>query len=105
MDVCWYNNYMKSKTQVHKLPLLLWFDLNPGIYLVFSYNVNIYNIVIVYLYNNNLTLVKLPYCRGESLNTAHMYTKYFHKSYFVFILVWVGRTVAFSPSYPYCHIA
>ena len=78
MDVHWYNNYIGSKTQVQRLLLWLWFDLNPGIYLVISYNVNIYNIAIVYLYNNNLTSVKPPCSRGESLDTAHIYTKQFH---------------------------
>ena len=64
MDVHWYNNYIGSKIQVQRLLLWLWFDLNPGIYLVISYNVNLYNITIVYLYNNNLTAVKPP-CGGE----------------------------------------
>ena len=60
----------------------------------------LYNSTIAYIYNNNLTSVKPPYGRGESLGTAHTYIKSFHNSIFVFILVWVGRTVAFSPSYP-----
>ena len=60
----------------------------------------LYNSMIAYLYNNNLTSVKPPCGRGESLGTAHTYIKPFHNSIFVFILVWVGRTVAFSPSYP-----
>ena len=50
MDVHWYNNYMVgSKTHAQRLLLWLWFDLNPGIYLVISYFVtNFYNITIVY---------------------------------------------------------
>ena len=103
MDVCWYNNYIGSKTQAQSLLLWLWFDLNPGIYLVISYNVNLYNIAIVYLYNNNLTSVKPPCGRGESLDTSHIHTKHFHNV--ILFSVWEGRTVAFSPSYPYCHIA
>ena len=78
MDVHQYNNYIGSKVQVQRLLLWLWFDLNPGIYLVISYNVNVYNIAIVYLYNNNLTSVKLPCSRGESQNTVHLYIKQFH---------------------------
>ena len=66
-------------THAQRLPLWLWFDLNPGIYLVISYFfVNLYNIAIVYLYNNNLTSVKPPYSREESLDTAHIHTKQFH---------------------------
>ena len=65
MDVHWYNNYMGSKTQAQRLPLQLWFDLIPGIYLVISYNVNLYNNATVYLYNNNLASVKPP-CGRES---------------------------------------
>ena len=41
MDVHWYNNYIGSETQAQRLLLWLWFDLNPGIYLVISYNVNL----------------------------------------------------------------
>ena len=78
MDVHWYNNYIGSKTHAQRLLLWLWFDLNPGIYLVISYFVNFYNITIVYLYNNNLTSVKRPCSRGESLDTAHIHTKQFH---------------------------
>ena len=76
MDMHWYNNYIGSKTQVQRL--LLWFDLNPGIYLVISYNVNIYIITIVYLYINNFTSVKQPCSRRGSLDTAHIYAKQFH---------------------------
>ena len=75
MDVCWYNNYIGSKTQVQRLLLWLWFDLNPGIYLVISYNINLYNIAIAYLYNNNLTSVKQPCGREHS---PYIYTKQFH---------------------------
>ena len=78
MDVCWYNNYIESKAQVQRLPLWLQFDLNPGIYLVISYNVKLYNIAIVYLHNNNLTSFKAPCSRGESLDTVHIYIKQFH---------------------------
>ena len=72
MNVHWYNNYIGSKTQAQRLPLWFWFDLNPGIYLVISYNVNLYNIAIVHLYNNNLTSVK-PYAVGESPCTQPIY--------------------------------
>ena len=77
MDVHWYNNYIESKTQAQRLPLWLWFDLNPGIYMAIHYNVNLYNITIAYLYNNNLTSVRLPCGRGESLGTAHIGRKQF----------------------------
>ena len=73
MDVHQYNNYIGSKAQAQRLPLWLWFDLNSGIYLVISYNAKLYNITIVYLYNNNLTSVKPPCSRRESLDTAHIY--------------------------------
>ena len=90
---------------MQRLSLLLWFDFIPGIYLASRPNVNLSNIAIAYLYNNNLTSVKPSCDRGESLNTAHIHSKPFHKVIFVSILVWVGRTVAFSPSCPYCHNA
>ena len=73
MDVHWYNNYIGSKTPVQRLPLWPWFDLNPDIYLVISYNVKIYNIAIVYLYNNNLTSIKPPCMVGESPWTQPIY--------------------------------
>ena len=70
-------NYIGSKTQAQRLPLWLWFDLKPGIYLSICYNVNLYNITIAYLYNNNLTSVKPPCSRGEFLGTAHIGMKQF----------------------------
>ena len=60
----------------------------------------LYNSMIAYIYNNILASVKPSCGRGETLGTAHTYIISFHNSIFVFILVWVGRTVAFSPSYP-----
>ena len=61
---------------------------------------NLNNSAIAYIYNNTLTSNK-PLCgRGESLSAAHICIISFHNSRFIFILVWVGRTVAFSPSYP-----
>ena len=61
---------------------------------------NLYNNTIAYIYNNILASNK-PLCgRGESLGTAHICIMSFHNSIFIFILVWVGRTVTFSPSYP-----
>ena len=60
----------------------------------------LYNSMIAYIYNNILTSVKPPCGRGACLSTAHTCIISFHNSIFIFILVWVGRTVAFSPSYP-----
>ena len=77
MDVCWYKDYIESKTQVQRLPLWLWFDLNPGIYLAICYNVNLHIIAIAYLYNNNSTSVKPTCARGEPLGTAHIGMKQF----------------------------
>ena len=77
MDVHWIDNYIGNKTQVQRLLLWHWFDLNPGIYWAIHYNVNLYNIAIAYLYNNNLTSVKPPCSRGESLGTAHIGMKQF----------------------------
>ena len=61
---------------------------------------NLYNSTITYTYNNILTLVKPPCGQGESLDTAHIYIIPIHNSIFIFISLWVRRTVAFSPSYP-----
>ena len=61
---------------------------------------NLYNNMIAYIYNNLLTSNKPPCGRGQSLSTAHICLISFHSSIFIFIIVWVGRTVAFSPSYP-----
>ena len=77
MDVCWYNNYIGSKTQDQSLLLWLWFDLKLGIYLVICYNVNSYTIAIANLYNYNLTFSKPPSSRGESLGIAHIGMKQF----------------------------
>ena len=88
MDVCWCNNYIENKAQARRLSLWLWFDLNPGIYLVISYNIKLHNITIVYLYSNNLTLFKQPCGRRESLDTAHIYTKQFHSV--VLFSYWYG---------------
>ena len=61
---------------------------------------NLYNNTITYIYNKILTSNK-PMCgRGESLGTVHICLISFHNSIFIFIVVLVGRTVAFSPSYP-----
>ena len=65
MDVHQYNNHIGSKVQVQRLLLCLGFDLNSGIYLVISYNVNIYNITIVYLYNNNFDFSQTTNAVGE----------------------------------------
>ena len=77
MDVHWCNGYIGSGAQAWGLPLWLWFDLNPGIYLVISYNVKLNNIAIVYLYNNNLMSFKPPCGRGASLGTVHIGMKQF----------------------------
>ena len=61
---------------------------------------NLYNNAIAYIHNNILTSNKLLCGRGESLDTAHICLISFHNSTTIFIIVWVGRTVAFSPSYP-----
>ena len=61
---------------------------------------NLYNNVIAYIYNKILTSNKPPCGKRESLGTANICIISFHNSIFIFILVWVGRTVAFSPSYP-----
>ena len=61
---------------------------------------NLYNNAIAYIYNNILISNKPPCGKRESLGTAHICIILFHNSIFIFILVWVGRTVAFSPSYP-----
>ena len=61
---------------------------------------NLYNNVIAYIYNNILTSNKLLCGRRESLGTAHICLISFHNRTIIFIIVWVARTVAFSPSYP-----
>ena len=61
---------------------------------------NLYNNMTAYIYNNILASNKLPCDRGESLGTANICLISFHNSTIIFIIVLVGRTVAFSPSYP-----
>ena len=99
MDVCVYEPY-RTLDPDHRLLLWLWFNLNPGILLVILYYMNLSNNMIAYIYNNILTSNKPPCGRGESLGTAHIGLISFHNSIFIFIAVWVGRTVALSPSYP-----
>ena len=57
-----------------------------------------FKIIIQYLF-------KSPCSRGESLGIVYMCIEPFNNIYLFSILVWIGRTVAYGPSYPYCYIA
>ena len=61
---------------------------------------SLYNNMVASIYNNILASNKPPCGKRESLGTAHICIISFHSGIFISIIVWVGRTVAFSPSYP-----